>query len=344
VQAASVIASRDSAFRDLYAKTTDVWVCGVCVCALIALALWFVDVQFSIAWQMAALAVGVALFGVPHGGLDHIVGRRTFGFLQRPTALVASSIFLLAYGALAGLVLVAWWWAPRTMLVIFLLGSAIHFALRDETLEPASSGARSPIGLLHSGLLGAAPIVVPWLAFPEQVATVFGWLSLTPADDWLPRWHPFVSWAAIGTLLVLLILTAAHETDRALRTRRCREALATIGVFAVVPPLLAFAWYFCFLHSARHALTLAHRLHEGVPAAAIRWFAWQTLPLSLATLVIAFGAYQLFARAPMGNESETLARVVFWGLAALTFPHMLLTAVWEHRQRQPFSSGKHRQH
>ena len=90
----------------------------------------------------------------------------------------------------------------------------------------------------------------------------------------------------------------------------------------ITPPLIYFVVYFCLLHSPRHFLLTADHL-KLTPLQALR----ATWPILMSTLAMAaLGALVLAVLTP-AFEPATL-QIVFIGLAALTVPHMLLTAVF----------------
>lgn len=279
----------------------------------------------SIPFQMLVLAIGVALFGVPHGGLDHVVAARVLAMRGAQPTQVAQVLFFLGYSLLAAVVLIAWWWMPVAMLLLFLAASALHFALRDSALETRHT---DPViaRRIHQFVLGIIPIAVPWLMYPGEVGLVFGWLSDTRAEIWLPPWASAVSYALVAALTAAALLTAP-TADLWWRW----EAAGTVAIFVLLPPLIAFAWYFCFLHSLRHLLTLAHRLVPDGQTSALCWVAFRSLPLTIVTVLMAVFGY-LYLGGAAHADGMSLAKVIFWGLAALTFPHMLLTAVWERLQ------------
>jgi beta-carotene 15,15'-dioxygenase len=327
----SAIITRDTWFRARYAQLTLSW----CVLAsLLAGAALLAQLTGgasapSIELQMVVLGIGVALFGVPHGGLDHVVAQRVLVMRGARPTWIANALFLFGYAILALLVLLVWWWMPVPMLLAFLAASAWHFALRDTSLESAVSAYYGFSAVMHHAALGAAPIMVPWLMYPAEVGIVFGWLSNTPVETWMPPWAPAVSYAAVAAIAAVAVLTARRDTAH--RTQNQLEVAGTILIFVFLPPLLAFAWYFCFLHSLRHLLTLAHRLPPGGHWRAVQWVAIRSLPLSLLTIAIAVIGYK-YLNVAQQTDAAHLARVIFWGLAALTFPHMLLTAIWERQQ------------
>jgi beta-carotene 15,15'-dioxygenase len=325
------IIARDSWFQACYARLTLSW-CVLAIAlagaALLARLTGFVSAP-PIALQMVVLGIGVGLFGVPHGGLDHLVARRILVARGTRSMLAANAIFLFGYTILALLVLFVWWWMPVPMLLVFLAASAWHFALRDTSLEGVVRADHGFSAVAHLAALGAAPILIPWLMYPAEVGLVFGWLSNTPAETWVPPWAPAASYTLVAAVAAVAMLTARRDTAH--RTQSRLEVAGTVLIFIVLPPLLAFAWYFCFLHSLRHLLTLAHRLSPGGYWEGMQWVAMRSLPLTILTLAIAVIAYQ-YLDVTQQAHGANLARVIFWGLAALTFPHMLLTAIWERQQ------------
>jgi Brp/Blh family beta-carotene 15,15'-monooxygenase len=90
----------------------------------------------------------------------------------------------------------------------------------------------------------------------------------------------------------------------------------------VTPPLIYFVIYFCALHSPRHFLLTADQL-DLTPLQGLR-AAWPILVVTLAMTALGVIVLAVFTPA---FEPATL-QIVFIGLAAVTVPHMLLTAVF----------------
>ncbi len=289
--------------------------------------------------QLWIVALGVGLFGVLHGGLDHIVGEQLFRPKLRPKFQPRWwAYFALAYLGLGALVMLGWWLAAPLMLWLFLIASALHFGLIDNTEDANNSkeanSSKKIAWAVTVCLMGAAPILIPWLAFPQEVSLLFGWLARTPGDVWRMRWQlaslqPV--WLAATLFIAGGVVLAAWlnmKVRRAPWLLRSAEFLSTVVLFWTLPPLLAFTWYFCFLHSLRHLLTLAERLAPSRQWAALSWVAWHGAPLTLATIAASVAGYAWLRHVNL-DEAEAITRVVFWGLAALTFPHMLLTWLWD---------------
>ena len=86
-------------------------------------------------------------------------------------------------------------------------------------------------------------------------------------------------------------------------------------------PILAFTVYFCFLHSIRHSISLIQEINinlkKGFPI-----FIKKALPLTIITI---FGyLLALFFLNNFNDLNESIYKVIFIGLASLTFPHILL--------------------
>lgn len=274
--------------------------------------------------QVFMLAALVAVLGLPHGAADPLPGAAVFRPRLGPAwPLAFGGLYVLA--ALAVLGLWALW--PAAVLLGFLLLAVAHFGAEDRAatgpLLPGRAGAA-----LEAGLRGALPVALPVLFHGGEVAALFA--ALLPEID---------AGAVAGTLPTLLgapgvaylAALAALGLGALWRGRPglAAELAALVAAFAVLPPLLAFALYFCFWHAPRHTLgqaaAFAPEEAPGDLAAGLRRIARTALPMTVATVALA-GA--VFALSPAGLDAETVGlRVIFLGLAALTVPHVALAAV-----------------
>ncbi|MEM7482766.1 MAG: Brp/Blh family beta-carotene 15,15'-dioxygenase [Acidobacteriota bacterium] len=270
--------------------------------------------QPSASIQIALLALGVAFLGLPHGALDHRVARP---LLANRWGSGWLPLFLVAYLAVAALVLAAWWWIPALTLVGFLLLSIVHFG---------ADAAGDTGGSLHSmALHGGLPVVFPCAFHSQEVAALFG--ALVPGARWAEE-VARIGW--IGAVLwCLLFAVAALRREQPLGDLWMLAGLALM--FWRLPPLLAFAVYFCGVHSIHHLLEV---VREEAPAGeeGLNWLLREALPLTTLTLLLVVSV------APAVSADSTLTegtvRMIFWVLAALTVPHMGLLWVWNRARRQ----------
>ena len=116
--------------------------------------------------------------------------------------------------------------------------------------------------------------------------------------------------------------------DASLRARFAELILLTL-IFAILPPLVGFALYFCIIHTGRHMRRIWHVLASpSSPRGLYRQAAGFTLASWL------FGG-SVFLWLETGDLDAAMLQVVFIGLAALTVPHMILVdGFFAKRQRQ----------
>jgi len=98
-----------------------------------------------------------------------------------------------------------------------------------------------------------------------------------------------------------------------------------------LPPLLAFTFYFCFLHSIRHSFSLIHEIDNKNFKNGLILFLKKALPLTILTIIIYIAA--LFYINDYFEFDEAILKIIFIGLASLTFPHILLEYLLEKNEK-----------
>ena len=273
------------------------------IAALLAAALSLSSNEVEL-WQIVALALAVIILGLPHGALDPWIARRE-GFLRSPWRFAGQ------YLGLALLVVVVWWLFPVFSLGAFLLISAWHFGQDWAGLAPPWQRLVLGLGLL----------ALPAASNSEQVQLIFTLLS-SPQGAMLGQALTLIAWI---TTPLMLAIALAFGWQR--QWSASLEVVALVVLAWLVPALIYFIVYFCFLHSPRH---LRHCLEDTEPDLRPRALG-SAAGYSLLTLVFAlpFGLYLTRL-----NDIETaLVQLVFIGLAALTVPHMVLMARARSRAR-----------
>lgn len=257
--------------------------------------------------QLGALAIAVALFGIPHGAVDPLLARLS-GVATSPLQMV---LFFVAYIVLAMLVVAAWILAPVLSLGVFLAISIWHF--RGDWAKEVS--------LLQSSAAAAAVVCTPALFHPEATTALFSTLTFGAAVE------PVVTTARMIAIVAIVAL-AGTVIARIRRQPLAMLELMSLPLLAwLLPPLLFFIVYFCGLHSPRHIIESARVLSWRSPAVRMTVFA-----ISVVTITAAVGIYAVL---PAVDVAPRLLAVVFVGLAALTVPHMLLLEVVAHRSNFP---------
>ncbi len=253
--------------------------------------------------DLVALAA-VVLIGLPHGALDGAIAIH-LGFSR---SLLFFIRFILLYILMAGVVIAAWIFAPAPCLLGFLVISMVHFGAGDA--RHGTGWVRGAEVLAHGGLVVAG---ISQMHRPE-VDVIFAYL--TGGDTTLV-------WQGLDMLTVIVGASLVICLGQALWYRRWRGTALELGalavLFALTPPLVGFAVYFCCVHSARHVTSILSSLRQHMSASAM---AMQALIFTVASWLA--GAAAIWWFADMADPQPVILRVVFIGLAALTVPHMIL--------------------
>ena len=98
-----------------------------------------------------------------------------------------------------------------------------------------------------------------------------------------------------------------------------------------LPPLLAFTFYFCFLHSIRHSISLIVDLNQINFKIGFLTFVKKALPITILTIFISL--ITLFFLSNSYVLDDAIIKIIFIGLASLTFPHILLEYLLEKNEK-----------
>ena len=96
-------------------------------------------------------------------------------------------------------------------------------------------------------------------------------------------------------------------------------------------PLVAFTVYFCFLHSIRHSISLMYELDNNNLMNGLKIFTKKALPLTIVTATFCF--FGLYLLNNTYNFDSSVLKIIFIGLASLTFPHILLEYLIEKNEK-----------
>ncbi len=251
----------------------------------------------SVGVELLLISGLIIALGVPHGALDTIFAHQVY----RLRSARAWSVAAIIYGGLAAMVVGAWSISPAVFLIGFLLLSIAHFAGDPE------EGVPTPTRILYAGAI----IVLPCLRFEVDVARLFGFLAGPSSGTALAAALSVLAWP----WLVCCVGAAAVESRR--RWRAGAELLAVVMLALCAPPLVAFAAYFCGMHSVRHVIRTYHYANRKSLGLLVSAAAVPMLLVLLATITVWL---LLDHSAPSRGATQFL----FVGLAALTVPHMLL--------------------
>ena len=328
----------DGAPFDRLARTvaTTGW---IAVAAAVAVAVVAPDA--AAAAMFVPLLIGIVLFGLPHGALDHVVPARV-GFAWGRTP-VGVTVFLGAYLALAVATLAAWTVAPAATFAAFLVATVAHWGQGDLRFLQLHLGRRA-LGLADAlatgGLRGALPVALPVLAYPDVVASLMGHAATAVgAGGALP--DPAAAPVQLATAAFLAVAGAGWVATlrRAWATRAgvtldVAEVALLVATFLLVPPYLAIGVYFLFWHALRHLVRLLvlrpRERRDVAQGRTVRgWgrLARDLVPMTVLAILVLVGLWAWAAPRLDGVEGY-VATYLVW-ISALTMPHMAVVAAMD---------------
>lgn len=260
---------------------------------------------------MAASAICIALIGVPHGGLDHWVGRR---LLACSSGKAWPFVFFPAYLLCGISVAFVWMMIPVVTILSFLVVSAWHFG-REEDRDQSAWLA------IASG--GMVIWIIAW-ARPAEMSAIMSGL-LIPGDasaSVIVRatqvlgcfFAPLALWGDLTSVRKPKLLQSNPHSHRWL------VRLATIAVACFTPILVSFTAYFCFWHSLLGLRRL--RREESLKLGP---FLAYVAPMSMTAVALVFAAGWWLGGFSLQNLSLNAGlRMTFIGLAAIAVPHIFL--------------------
>jgi Brp/Blh family beta-carotene 15,15'-monooxygenase len=257
--------------------------------------------------QLFILAPAVVILGLPHGALDLSIAQTLWPLHGWRGKLR----FVVLYVGLSLLVIILWILLPGPALFAFLIYSAFHF-----------SGDWDDAGITLRVSGGVATIGAPTLFQTEEVATLFGHLAPEFAAN-----TAAILLAVMGGIF-LCIFVATIILWPQFRTRAASEQGIVWIAAACLTPLVYFIIYFCILHSVRHFSNAIISLED--PRQGLR----VAILLSVVTVFAGLIGFLILQGTKPELLEQSILRIIFIGLAALTVPHMLLVDRFQRKLNQ----------
>ena len=268
----------------------------------------------------------ILTIGVSHGSLDHVKGKRLFNILN----INKISIFCFSYILIVILVIIIWTIIPFISLIIFLLVASYHFGKEDtQFLMNENSYFNQLLFFLKGLLIIAAPM---FFHFDETIAI----FKLLLVDNEI--FYTTLEFIEVNKILAIAItLSSLSSIFLFLRKFEIKKFIVFFDYFSILilnyylTPLVAFTVYFCFLHSIRHSITLIYEIDKNNFKNGLKVFSQKALPLTvLTTIFCLIGLYLLNNNY---DFDSSILKIIFIGLASLTFPHILLEYFLEKNEK-----------
>ena len=263
----------------------------------------------------------ILIIGISHGSLDNIKGRKLlkiFGFKSE-------YIFYITYLTISSLIILLWIIFPNTVLLIFLIVACYHFGKEDTVFFINKE-------ILFKEILyffkGSSVIIAPLLFHREETIEIFRALNFNIFENSLFSDTFLLIFLFLGFIYSFFL---SHKKDINFKILLMTDFLSILIINFFLSPILAFTIYFCFLHSIRHSITLIFELDKSFKNG-FRKFIKKAIPLTLITSFAFIVAIYLLNN--FYELNETIYKVIFIGLASLTFPHILLEYLLEKNEKR----------
>ena len=261
-------------------------------------------INFSLNWWDYIALFSILFIGIPHGAFDGAISI-TLGYTKK---LRLQLYFILTYILVSGVVIILWYFLPVITLILFILTSIFHFGCGD--LDWNKSKFYFIGGYVHGCL------IVLGIIFLNKIE-VNSFFEILSGDQLSVLWTSLY----LGLFFWIIAITyiCLNYTKINISNNYIKLVLSISLVVLLLPPLPAFAIYFCLIHSFHHIRRTLPILEDFMKKQKAIFLMIIFSILSWVGCGIAF--YYL---SNLNTYPDTIIKVTFIGLAALTFPHMIL--------------------
>ncbi len=256
--------------------------------------------------------------GISHGSLDHIKGKKLLKIL----GYRSSFIFYFGYVIIGLITIFIWLLNPTFLLCLFLFIAAFHFGKEDSEFIKKNKNFE-----IIYFLKGSLIIISPLLFHKNETLYIFRSLNFDISQNFLIN-NEILYLFIILSFISNIILSLNKSFDS--KFLLLMDFLSILILNYFLNPILAFTIYFCFLHSIRHSISLIQQINinikKGLPI-----FIKKALPLTIITVIGYIIA--LYFLNNYNDLNNSIYKVIFIGLASLTFPHILLEYLLEKNEK-----------
>ena len=260
----------------------------------------------------------ILTIGISHGSLDHIKGKKLIKYF----GYKSMGIFYLSYLLIGAVIILIWLIFPKSLLFLFLIIAAFHFGKEDSEFI----NQKKNFELIYF-LKGSLIITSPLFFHKEETLTIFETLNFYISNNLIISNEILFIFILLSLISgIILSLNKSIEAKSLL----LMDYLSILILNYFLNPIIAFTIYFCFLHSIRHSISLMREINKNLTKG-LPIFIKKALPLTILTI---FGyVVSISILSNYSEFNETIYRVIFIGLASLTFPHILLEYLIEKNEQ-----------
>ena len=268
----------------------------------------------------------ILTIGVSHGALDDQKGKK----LSQLYNVKKSYFFYLIYSLIGIGIIIFWLFFPTVSLIFFLVVASYHFGKEDTEFLINNKNVSNLILYFFKGSL---IIIAPLMFHFVETINIFKLLLIENEKFYL-----FLNFIEDNSILLFaLSISLLSSIYYFLKDFKIINILIFLDFFSIIvlnyflTPLIAFTIYFCFLHSFRHSISLITELNEKSLKIGAITFIKKAMPLTVLTAILY--VISLYFLSNFYQLNDAILKVIFIGLASLTFPHILLEYLLEKNEK-----------
>ena len=268
----------------------------------------------------------ILTIGISHGALDDQKGKK----LSQLYNVKKSYFFYLIYSLIGISIIIFWLFFPTVSLILFLVVASYHFGKEDTEFLINNKNVSNLILYFFKGSL---IIIAPLMFHFVETINIFKLLLIENEKFYL--FLIFIENNSI--LLFALSVSLLSSIYYFLKNFKIINILIVLDFFSIIvlnyflAPLIAFTVYFCLLHSFRHSISLIAELNEKSLKIGAITFIKKAMPLTVLTAILY--VISIYFLSNFYQLNDAILKVIFIGLASLTFPHILLEYLLEKNEK-----------
>ena len=255
----------------------------------------------------------ISSIGITHGALDNSKGYK----ILKKYEIKQKYLFYFAYIFISLLIILFWLLSPLITLSTFLFIASYHFGKEDSCFFKIKKNKLISLFFL---LKGSIVILAPLLFHNQETLEIFRVLNVK---------YLFINNKVLISILILSFLSNFFITEDSAVS--IADWLTVLFLNLTFTPLIAFTVYFCFLHSVRHSFSLIYEIDKKNFKNGVKKFLKKALPLTLVTAMLFIISVYVLTNYHVLDDA--ILKVIFIGLASLTFPHILLEYLIEKNEK-----------
>ena len=271
----------------------------------------------------------ILTIGLSHGALDNYKGKKILLFFNRKNM----ALFYFPYLLLCALMIISWYYLPTFSLTLLLIIGSYHFGKEDSDLfEIRKSKFKKFLLFLKGSIIIFSPLLFNF----NETIIIFQTLSLE--NNYLIYFLNFLNNNNMILYIVIISFLSTMQISNQFEVKFLMylEFSSIILLNYLFNPFTAFTVYFCFLHSLRHIVVLNKDFNLLKKRNSnynfsfynmITIFYNHAIKLTLVASIIFI--ISLFISSNILMIDQSILKIIFPGLAALTLPHIILEYIFE---------------